>query len=90
MENYRAIIHLEWKGEREQKHEYYGSPASLYRRYSVTELGVGISALNTHFHRASKKGMPQVYETETCIIRKGVLVSSKPEDKEKSPSKTHE
>lgn len=68
MEDYRTIIHLEI-GER---HEYFGSPSSLYDKYTSNELGISKGALNNYFSKLSDDAV-QMYENSYCTIRKGLL-----------------
>lgn len=68
MEEYRTIIHLELNG----KHEYFGSPASMYDKHTAEELGISKASLNNYFSRISEDN-PQVYENKICIIRKGKM-----------------
>lgn len=85
MESNRTIIHLEWKENREPKHEYFGSPASLFDKYAVSDLGIGRGALNNLYSKLSKDGKPQEYQNDQCIIRKGRLYC-KPTDRGRKPS----
>lgn len=64
----RTIIHLEIDG----KHEYFGSPSSLYDKYSSEELGITKGALNNYFSKLSDDA-EQAYENSYCKIRKGLL-----------------
>lgn len=68
MEEYRTIIHLELNG----KHEYYGSPSSMYDKHTADELGISKAALNNYFYKHSES-TSQVYENNKCIIRKGKM-----------------
>lgn len=85
MESNRTIIHLEWKENREPKHEYFGSPASLFDKYAVSDLGISRGALNNLYSKLSKDGKPQEYQNDQCIIRKGRLYC-KPTDRGRKPS----
>ena len=69
MATIRNITHLEKDG----KHEYFGSPASLYDNYTAEELGISQAALNNHFYKIGKDA-EQIYRNKKCIIRKGPLV----------------
>lgn len=73
MEKNRTIIHLEWKNAKEPQHEYFGSPASLYDKFTNDDLGIGQGALNNLFNKQAHAGITQVYANNTCIIRKGKL-----------------
>lgn len=68
MEESRTIIHLEIDG----KHEYFGSPSSLYDKYSNDELGISKAALNNYFYKLSDNAA-QIYTNKYCTIRKGML-----------------
>ena len=64
----RTIIHLQI-GE---SHEYFGSPSSLYDKYTSEELGITQAALNNYFSRL--KNSPEIiYKNKVCTIRKGSL-----------------
>ena len=64
----RKITHLEIDG----RHEYFGSPASLYAKYSAEELGITQGALNNYFYKL-KDDEEQIYVNKFCKIRKGPL-----------------
>ena len=64
----RTILHLEIDG----KHEYFGSPSSLFDKYTRNEIGISQSALNNHFSKLNEDEEP-VYKNKRCIIRKGLL-----------------
>lgn len=68
MEEYRTIIHLEMNG----KHEYYGSPSSMYDKHTAEELGISKAALNNYFSKLTDD-TPQTYENKICTIRKGKM-----------------
>lgn len=68
MEDYRTIIHLEIDG----KHEYFGSPSSLYDKYTSDELGISKASLNNFFSKLSDAAAP-IYTNKYCTIRKGLL-----------------
>lgn len=64
----RTILHLELDG----KHEYFGSPSSMYDMHSKEELGISQAALNNYFSKLSDCDEP-IYKNKKCIIRKGSL-----------------
>ena len=64
----RTIIHLQI-GE---SHEYFGSPSSLYDKYTSEELGITQAALNNYFSRL-KNSTELIYKNKVCTIRKGLL-----------------
>lgn len=68
MEEYRTIIHLELNG----RHEYFGSPASMYNKHTTEELGISKASLNNYFSKLSDND-PQLYQNGRCTIRKGKL-----------------
>jgi hypothetical protein len=68
MEDYRTIIHLEIEG----RHEYFGSPSSLYDKYTSDELGISKASLNNFFSKLSDDA-EQIYTNKFCTIRKGLL-----------------
>ena len=43
----RTIVHLEIDG----RHEYFGSPSSLFDKYTREEIGIGQAALNNYFSK---------------------------------------
>ena len=73
MEKDRTIIHLEWKENREPRHEFFGSPASLFDKYTASDLGIGRGALNNLYSRQSNDGVERVYNNDKCVIRKSRL-----------------
>ena len=62
------IVHLEIDG----KHEYFGSPASLYDIHSAEELGITQASLNNHFYKL-KEEEEKIYRNKKCVIRKGTV-----------------
>ena len=68
MEDFRSLIHLEIDG----KHEYFGSPSSLYDKYTTDELGISKASLNNFFSKLPN-GADQIYTNKYCTIRKGLL-----------------
>ena len=64
----RNITHLEING----RHEYFGSPSSLYDKYSAQDLGISQGALNNFFCKL-KDGDEPKYQNKICTIRKGIL-----------------
>ena len=69
MKGQRTIIHLEING----KHEYFGSPSSLFDKHSSDEIGISQSGLNNYFSKMSKEGKEHVYINKKCTIRKGKI-----------------
>ena len=72
--NERTVIHLFKKGDgntaENDINEYFGSPASLYDKYSAEELGISLPALNNYFHLSGNA----CKQTKTgYFIRKGIL-----------------
>ena len=68
MKEYRTIIHLEMNG----KHEYFGSPSSLFDKYSSTELGISHASLNNYFSKNNDQECI-LYKNRICTIRRGKL-----------------
>lgn len=68
MEDYRSIIHLQIG----DKHEYFGSPSSLYDKHTSDELGISKASLNNYFSKLSDEDA-HIYQNNRCIIRKGML-----------------
>lgn len=64
----RNIIHLEIDG----KHEYFGSPASMFDKYSKEEIGISQASLNNYFSKLDNNA-EVVYKNKKCTIRKGTL-----------------
>jgi hypothetical protein len=64
----RTILHLEI----EDRHEYFGSPASLFDKYTRGEIGISQAALNNHFSKLGKND-DLIYKNKKCTIRKGTL-----------------
>ena len=69
MKEQRTILHLEINGQ----HEYFGSPSSLYDKYSSDEIGISQAGLNNYFSQKTKEGNECVYINKKCIIRKGKI-----------------
>lgn len=66
--NERSVIHLELNG----KHEYFGSPSSMYDKHTSDELGISQASLNNYFYKL-QDGAEMIYSNSKCIIRKGML-----------------
>ena len=64
----RTIVHLEIDG----RHEYFGSPSSLFDKYPREEIGIGQAALNNYFSKLDENE-EAVYKKKKCTIRKGAL-----------------
>ena len=64
----RTIVHLEIDG----RHEYFGSPSSLFDKYTKEEIGIGQAALNNYFSKLGENDKP-IYKNKKCTIRKGTL-----------------
>ena len=64
----RTIVHLEIDG----RHEYFGSPSSLFDKYTREESGIGQAALNNYFSKLDENE-EAVYKNKKCTIRKGAL-----------------
>ena len=64
----RTVLHLEIDG----RHEYFGSPSSLFNKYTREEIGISQAALNNYF---SNLGDCEeiIYKNKKCTIRKGTL-----------------
>ena len=63
----RMVCHLEYQGQ----HYYFGNLKVLTDKFSREQLGVGYKSLANHFTKHTE------YSNDQCIIRKGVLVTSK-------------
>ena len=68
MKDFRSIIHLEMNGN----HEYFGSPSSLFDKYTSEDLGITQAGLNNYFSRNSESHI-MCYINKKCTIRKGKL-----------------
>ena len=64
----RTIVHLEIDG----RHEYFGSPSSLFDKYTREDVGIGQAALNNYFSKLDENE-EAVYKNKKCTIRKGAL-----------------
>lgn len=64
----RTILHLEI----EERHEYFGSPASLFDKYTRELIGISQPALNNYFSKLNEDD-EIVYKNKKCTIRKGTL-----------------
>ena len=64
----RTIVHLEIDG----RHEYLGSPSSLFDKYTREDIGIGQAALNNYFSKLGENDEP-IYKNKKCTIRKGAL-----------------
>jgi hypothetical protein len=64
----RSILHLEIN----EKHEYFGSPSSLFDKYTREEIGISQAALNNYFSKLDDND-EIIYKNKKCTIRKGVL-----------------
>ena len=64
----RTILHLQV----ENRHEYFGSPSSLFDKYTREEIGISQAALNNYFSKLSEDA-EAVYKNKKCTIRKGTL-----------------
>lgn len=64
----RSILHLEING----KHEYFGSPSSMYDKYSKEDIGISQASLNNYFSKLGEND-EMIYNNKKCIIRKGIL-----------------
>ena len=64
----RTVLHLEIDG----KHEYFGSPSSLFDKYTREEIGISQAALNNYFSKLGESDEP-IYKNKKCSIRKGTL-----------------
>ena len=69
MKDQRTILHLEMNG----LHEYFGSPSSLFDKYTSDELGITQAGLNNYFSKEAKQDNHLIYTNKQCIIRKGKL-----------------
>jgi len=64
----RTILHIEIDG----RHEYFGSPSSLFDKYTRDDIGISQQALNNYFSKLNEDEEP-VYKNKRCTIRKGLL-----------------
>ena len=64
----RTILHLQI----EDRHEYFGSPSSLFDKYTREEIGISQAALNNYFSKL-REGDEPIYKNKKCTIRKGTL-----------------
>ena len=68
----RAVVHLEMNGQ----HYYFGNLKALTDTFGKDVLGVNYNCLKNY--NVSK----QPFQNDKCIIRKGILVTSKREKKQ--------
>ena len=64
----RTILHLQI----EDRHEYFGSPSSLFDKYTREEIGISQAALNNYFSKLGDSD-EHIYKNKKCTIRKGIL-----------------
>ena len=64
----RTVLHLEIDG----RHEYFGSPSSLFDKYTREEVGISQAALNNYFSNL-RDCEEIIYKNKKCTIRKGTL-----------------
>lgn len=59
----------------DKDYEFFGSPASLYDKYSAERLGISQAALNNYFskHKPVDEDSTTTYSNNKCIIVKGSL-----------------
>ena len=57
----RTILHLEI----EDRHEYFGSPASLFDKYTREEIGITQAALNNYFSKLRERVMNPYIKTKS-------------------------
>lgn len=87
MKEQRTIIHLEMNG----RHEYFGSPNSLYDMHSSIEIGISKAGLNNYFSQKSKEGKECLYINKKCTIRKGkIYVKPSTRGRKKSTNNTYQ
>ena len=55
---------------KDERYEFFGSPASLFDKYSVDDLAISQQGLNNYFSKLPE-GSEQVYKNRICEIRKG-------------------
>ena len=68
MDKKEQILHLQI----EDRHEYFGSPSSLFDKYTREEIGITQAALNNYFRKLGEWDEP-IYKNKECTIRKGTL-----------------
>lgn len=64
----RTILHLQL----EDRHEYFGSPSSLFDKYTSEQIGITQASLNNYFSKLPDDKEP-IYRNKICTIRKGSL-----------------
>lgn len=61
----RTILHLQI----EDRHEYFGSPSSLFDKYTREDIGITQAALNNYFSKLGENYKP-IYKNTKCTIKK--------------------
>lgn len=57
---------------KDERYEFFGSPASLFDKYSANDLAISQQGLNNYFSKLPD-GAEQVYKNRICEIRKGCI-----------------
>ena len=61
----RTILHLQI----ENRHEYFGSPSSLFDKYTREEIGISQAALNNYFSKLGESDEP-IYKKHRVYHKK--------------------
>ena len=61
----RTILHLQI----EDRHEYFGSPSSLFDKYTREEIGISQAALNNYFSKLGDSNEP-IIKTKSVPLGK--------------------
>ncbi len=57
---------------KDERYEFYGSPASLFDKYSANDLAISQQGLNNYFSKIPD-GQPMIYKNRICEIHKGSI-----------------
>ncbi len=61
---------------KDERYEFYGSPASLFDKYTANDLAISQQGLNNFFSKLPE-GSEMVYKNRICEIRKGSIYVKK-------------
>jgi hypothetical protein len=70
----KSVYHLHLKAE--NKDEYYGSMAAMYKYHNKKELGITIASLTNFYNKCKKESIDYVYTNALCSIRKAPLITN--------------
>jgi len=74
---------------KDERYEFYGSPASLFDKYTANDLAISQKALNSYFSKLPA-GEPRIYKNRICTIIKAPLhVKPTTRGRKKQPDNTN-